>query len=66
MTNTNNTNKTVTSLPHRMEPFGEVGWTVTQFATAEDAAAFFLAHRDAAMPCWHRMEVVGGELAVVR
>lgn len=65
MTNTTS-NTEVTRLPHRMEPFGGRGWTVREFSTANDAAEWFMANRDAAMPCWRRMEVVSGALVVVR
>ena len=56
----------VTSLPHRFEKFGHIGWTVRGFATPQDAAAFFTAHPDAAMPCWRRMDVIDGQLMLVR
>jgi len=56
---------TISKLPHRMEPFGAVGWTVREFTNAKEAAAWFAAHQDAAMPCWRRMAVVGDELRLV-
>lgn len=56
----------VNCLPHRLEPWGLTGWTVREFASAEDAAEFFLRHPDAAMPCWRRMEVIDGQLVLVR
>lgn len=45
---------------------GTAGWTMLEFSTAREAAEFFVAHQHAAMPCWKRMEVVGGELVQVR
>lgn len=58
--------KTITALPHRLESFGMVGWTVRQFANATEAAHFFKTYPECAMPCWKRMDVVGGELVLAR
>jgi hypothetical protein len=44
----------ITSLPHRLEPWGMTGWTVREFASASDAADFFCRYPAAAMPCWRR------------
>lgn len=52
-------------VPHRLEPFGEIGWTVTRM-TAEAAADFVRNHRNAAMPCWERFDVIDGRLVQVR
>ena len=59
-------NTPVTRLPYRLEPFGGIGWTVAEFATAGAAAEWFSNNRHAAMPCWRRMEVVDGQLMLVR
>jgi hypothetical protein len=56
--------KPQTAVPHRMEPFGAVGWTVSMFPTAHDAAAFVLAHPQAAMPCWKRVDIINGALVL--
>lgn len=56
----------ITCLPHRLEPWGMVGWTVREFASASDAADFFRRYPAAAMPCWRRMEVIDGQLVLVR
>lgn len=69
MTNTNRSSfkpSPVTKLPYRLEAFGGIGWTVTEFKTAADAAAFFTAHRNAEMPCWRRMDIINGELILAR
>lgn len=58
--------KTQTQVPHRMEPFGDTGWTVTTFATAQEAADFVQANPRAAMPCWRRFDEVNGELVLAR
>jgi hypothetical protein len=60
------TNEAVTRLPARLESFGMVGWTVFEFDTATLAAEWFTANPRAAMPCWKRMDVVGGELRLAR
>ena len=57
---------TVTQVPHRMECFGQTGWTVTTFATARDAAAFVSSNGAAATPCWKRFDIVNGELVLAR
>ncbi len=44
---------------------GDAGWTVKNFPTARDAARFVAVHPEAAMPCWQRFSVVGGELVSV-
>jgi hypothetical protein len=64
----NTTTKTnlVTKLPYRLEPFGDKGWTVSEFKSAKEAADFFQAYQSAAMPCWKRMGVINGELTLVR
>lgn len=59
------TKQLVTRLPHRLEPFGGIGWTVREFADAGEAAAWFTRYRQAAMPCWRRMVVVDGRLTLV-
>lgn len=41
---------------------GEAGWTVRDCGDARSAALFFECHQFAAMPCWVRFEVIGGEL----
>lgn len=56
----------VTSLPARLEPFGKTGWTVVTFASAQEAAAWFLSYPAAAMPCWKRMAVIDGALMMVK
>jgi len=56
----------ITRLPHRLEPWGMTGWTVREFASASDAADFFERYPAAAMPCWRRMAVIGGQLVLVR
>jgi len=56
----------VTTIPHRLEPFGRAGWTVVGFADSRAAAAWYAAHRNAAMPCWKRWEVIDGCLMQVR
>lgn len=56
----------VTSLPHRLEYFGMTGWTVREFSDAHAAAQWFQTYQCAAMPCWKRMEVIDGELFLVR
>ena len=60
------TTNLVTKLPFRCEPFGENGWTVGEFKSAKEAADFFQAYPNAAMPCWKRMDVINGELTLVR
>lgn len=65
----------VTKLPTRIDHDGKggtvvgrgnAGWTMMEFSDASEAAEFFRTHQFAAMPCWRRMEVVGGELMMVR
>jgi hypothetical protein len=58
--------KPVTSLPHRLEPWGMSGWTVRDFRDATEAAEFFQDYPQAAMPRWRRMDVVGGQLVLAR
>lgn len=65
-TTTDKTFTTITCLPHRLEPWGMVGWTVREFASASDAADFFERYPAAAMPCWRRLEVIDGQLVLVR
>ncbi|WP_124076719.1 hypothetical protein [Burkholderia gladioli] len=50
-------------LPFRLEPFGDRGYTVTRMSP-EAAARFVSKHRDAAMPCWDRFEIVSGRLTL--
>ena len=45
---------------------GEAGWTLISFGTAVEAATFFKQNQASAMPCWKRLEVVGGKLMEVR
>ena len=52
--------------PAKVPGRGNAGWTLMEFADAREAAAFFLAHPHAAMPCWQRLDVVDGELRVIR
>lgn len=52
-------------LPYRLEPFGQIGWSVVE-TTREAAAQFFLTYQSARMPCWSRFEVIGGKLYIVR
>lgn len=52
----------VTEVPHRLEPFRGIGWTVATFASPALAAAFVTAHPNAAMPCWRRWEIADGDL----
>jgi hypothetical protein len=56
----------VTRLPARLEPFGQRGWTVFEFATSEQAAEWFMSYPEAAMPCWRRFSIVAGKLVLVR
>lgn len=56
----------VTKLPARLEPFGDIGWTVFTFPDARAAASWFLANPQARMPCWQRLEVIDGQLVQVR
>lgn len=56
----------VTTVPARLESFGQTGWTVFTFATPADAGAWVQANPQAAMPCWRRCEVIDGELTQVR
>lgn len=65
-TTANMTTKKVTAVPARLEPFGDVGWTVFCFKSAGAAAAWVVANPQAAMPCWRRFDVVGGELVLAR
>lgn len=44
------------NIPARLEPFGQIGWTLFAFSTAAAAVEFVRAHPDAAMPCWRRWE----------
>ena len=60
------TNEKVLRVPSRTEPFGGIGWTVYEFATAREAAEFVRGFPQAAMPCWKRFEIIGGELIQVR
>lgn len=57
--------KQLIDLPYRLEPFGQVGWTVGRM-TPEAAADFVRANRSAAMPCWHRFDEIDGQLVLVR
>ncbi len=51
--------------PHSYKPGrGNAGWTMGEFPTAQAAARFVKAHPEAAMPCWQRFSVVGGELVI--
>jgi hypothetical protein len=56
----------VTKVPARLEPFGDIGWTVFEFATAKEAAKWVASFPSAAMPCWKRWEVRDGNLMCVR
>lgn len=53
------------NLPYRLEPFGQIGWTVARM-TAEAAAEFVRTNGAAAMPCWKRFDVIDGRLVQVR
>ena len=60
------TAKPVTKVPSRLEPLGKSGWTVFEFASANDAAAFVKAYPECRMPCWARFDVVEGALLLAR
>ena len=42
-------------LPELVPGRGDAGWTVYQFATADERTAFMARHPEAAMPCWGRI-----------
>jgi hypothetical protein len=56
---------TTISLPYRLEPFGQSGWTVARMS-AQEAAAFVRANPQAEMPCWKRFDEIDGQLFLVR
>ena len=60
------TEKDKRGCPAKVPGRGNAGWTLMEFADARAAAVFFQAHPHAAMPCWQRLDVVDGELRVVR
>ena len=45
---------------------GSAGYTKLTFADSAKAAEFFTGNKFCALPCWDRLEVVGGKLFQVR
>jgi len=46
-------------LPILVPGRGEAGWTLYEFANADERAAFMASHPEAAMPCWARISAEG-------
>jgi hypothetical protein len=56
----------VTKVPARIADNPTSGWTVYEFKTPADAAAFVATYPECAMPCWKRFETINGDLMQVR
>ncbi len=76
MSNATNTLHPVTKVPALLDfdgpgdkvklGIGRAGWTLFEFQTATEAAAFVAANPASAMPCWRRFDTVDGELFLSR